>query len=42
MASAIYNQVFGRVVLPLGTPWIKDNKQKEDAVLNNEELPEAV
>jgi succinate-acetate transporter protein len=41
MASAIYNQVFGRVVLPLGAPWIKDNRQKKDAITSSGELPEA-
>lgn len=40
MASAIYNQVFGRVVLPLGAPWIKDT-QKQSAATSNGELPEA-
>lgn len=28
MASAIYNQVFGRMVLPLGAPWIKESSLK--------------
>lgn len=40
MASAIYNQVFGRVVLPLGAPWIKDQKAEEQAISGGE-MPEA-
>jgi len=40
MASAIYNQVFGRVVLPLGAPWIKDT-QKQSAEASSGELAEA-
>ncbi|NWK56170.1 acetate uptake transporter [Verrucomicrobiaceae bacterium N1E253] len=39
MASAIYNQVFGREVLPLGAPWIKDKRNAPD--LSSDNLPEA-
>ncbi|MBT8036912.1 MAG: acetate uptake transporter [Verrucomicrobiae bacterium] len=41
MASAIYNQVFGRTVLPLGAPWIKDGQPKQNAPSGCGELPKA-